>query len=193
MLKSVLLSFCVCFTPLLFSQSLGTFQRIEAGINGIGFSLETPVAKIITIESAIGFGPSYDLHEDEYFGGLASEMDWNWALLEPSFYASVYGKVFYNRGKRERKGKSLLLNTGKFIGLKAKYVSKSLSDPQRYSNTMLFNLNWGGQRNIGKHWLYGYSVGVGIGWNPDNGYSLMYPAFDFKIAYVLPFFSKGKP
>ncbi|NDV59954.1 hypothetical protein [Bacteroides sp. 519] len=188
MQRSIFLILFISVFNSLFSQDLGTYQKVEAGINGFAISLETPISSKMTFEGAIGVGPSYDLYDGD---GLLDNMDWHWALLEPSFHASVYGKYFYNRDKRAAKGKSLLLNSGNFFGVKVKYVSKSLSDPQYYSNTLLINLNWGGQRNIGKHWMYSYSVGLGYGYNMDYpSYSLFYPAFDFKIAYVLPFFSK---
>lgn len=169
------------------AQDFGTFPKVEAGINGIGLALEMPVSNKITIEPAIGFGPSYDMADDN---SLTGKMGWHWALFEPSLHGSVYGKYFYNKTKRENKNKSLWLNSGNFIGLKVKYVSRSLSSPRYYSNTILTNLNWGGQFNIGKHWTYSYSIGMGYGYNMDGSYGLFYPAFDLKIAYVLPFFTK---
>ena len=187
------ISFCiVCslFASIVFSQELGTYQKVELGINGIGISLEIPATQKLTIEPAIGFGPSYDLNN--HGDALTDKMDWHWALLEPSLHVSVHGKLFYGRDKRAEKGKSMILNSGQFIGLKIKYVSKSLSDPQYYCNTLLTNINWGVQQSLGKHFLFSCSVGVGYGRNLDYSYGLFYPALDAKIAYVLPFFSKGK-
>lgn len=188
MKKKILLVFLLSASVKLMAQELKIYQKIEVGINGIGMSLEVPISEKIVIEPYIGVGPSYDL--SNFGDALADKMDWHWALLEPSFHGAVYGKFLYNRSGRAKKGKSLLFNSGNFIGAKIKYISKSLSDPQFYTNTLLFNLNWGGQRNIGKHWTYSYSVGIGYGRNLDYSYGLFYPAFDLKIAYVLPFFSK---
>lgn len=178
------------FNLSLFSQQTGTFQKLDLGINGLSMSLEIPLADKITVEPAIGLGPSYDLHNSGE-SGLTDKMDWHWTLLEPSFHASVYGKFFYNRNARIAKKKSLRFNSGNYIGLKVKYVSKELSsDYHLYSNTLLLNLHWGGQYNIGKHWFYSYALGIGYGNNLDRSYGLLYPAFDVKIGYVLPFFSK---
>ncbi len=171
------------------NSSLKTYEKIDVGINGFGLALETPLNQKILSEFYIGLGPSYDLHEDI---SINHSMSWHWTLLEPSFHASVYGKYYYNRENRMAKGKSLLLNSGNFIGLKVKYISKSLSDPSYYSNTILANLNWGLQRNLGKHWVYDFSFGLGYGYNMDNPYSMLYPALDLKIAYVFPFFDKKK-
>ena len=167
------------------SQSLQTIQKIGIGINGLDVAMEIPLAENITIEPAVGLGPSYDISGWDSGGVIL-----HWALVEPSVHVSVYGKFFYNRNKRMLKGKSMLLNSGKFIGLKVKYVSKPLTDYEYHDmdNTLLANLNWGGQRNIGHHWNYSYSVGLGYGYNLDYSRSTFYPAFDLKIAYVLPWF-----
>ncbi len=170
-------------------SSLNTYEKIDLGINGIGLSLETPLSRKILSEFAIGLGPSYDIYDED---GITQSMDWHWALLEPSFYCSAYGKFYYNREKRLNKGKSLLFNTGNFVGLKVKYVSQSLSSPQYYSNTLLANLNWGAQYALGKHWVYSFSFGLGYGYNMDTSYGMFYPAMDLKFSYVLPFFDKGK-
>ena len=169
------------------SQSLETIPKIGLGINGLDFSIEIPVTEKITIEPAIGFGPSYDFSDKD---ALTKKMGWHWALLEPSVHASMYGKFFYNRDNRIRKGKSLLFNSGKFIGAKVKYVSKPLTSDEFHgqTNTFIANLNWGGQRNIGRSWNYSYSVGLGYGHNLDFSYGTFCPAFDLKVAYVLPLF-----
>lgn len=192
-LRVPLVSFFSLMSLISFAQvkqkdsDLETFEKIDLGINGLNVTVETPLSKKILGEFAIGVGPSYDFHDDD---GLTNSMDYHWAILEPSFHASAYGKYYYNREKRLSKGKSLLLNSGNFVGLKVKYVSKSLSSPQFYTNTILANLNWGLQRNIGKHWTYSFSTGLGFGYNMDDSYSMFYPALDLKISYVLPFFDK---
>lgn len=188
--KALSLIVFVIFSNIASAQDFGTFTKVEVGINGLGVALEMPVADRFTIEPAIGVGASYDLDKSD--DSLTGKMGWHWAILEPSFHGSVYGKYFYNKAKRANKNKSLWINSGNFIGVKVKYVSKSLSSPQYYSNTILTNLNWGGQFNLGRHWMYSYSVGMGYGYNTDTSYGLFYPAFDLKIAYVLPFLNKKK-
>lgn len=189
--KSKLLFLVVFFALLLqastlSSQSLKTVPKIGLGINGLEFSVEIPLAEKISIEPAIGFGPSYDFSDKD---ALTKKMGWHWALLEPSVHASLYGKFFYSRNKRISKGKSMLFNSGHFIGVKVKYLSKPLTNDELHgqTNTLLANLNWGAQRNLGSHWNYSYSVGLGYGRNLDYSYGTFYPAFDLKIAYVLSF------
>lgn len=172
----------------LHSQSLQTIQKLGLGINGLELAVEIPVAENITIEPAVGLGPSYDFHDDDIFMGRSGV---GLALLEPSFHVSAHGKFFYSRDKRMRKRKSMLFNSGKFVGVKVKYVSKPLTNYEYHGkhNTLLANLNWGGQRNIGKYWNYSYSLGIGYGHNLDYSYGTLYPALDLKVAYVLPLFN----
>ena len=173
--------FCSLFiTNTLYSQELQTVSRIGLGINGLDLAVELPIAKKITIEPSIGLGPSYDFGEGE---ALTFRMDWHWTLLNPSVHLGVNGKFIYNH-----KSEPKLFNSANFIGLKVKYVSKPLTDEIHYlTNTLLTNLNWGGQRNIGRHWIFSYSLGAGYGYNLDEPYGLFYPAFDLKFAYVLPY------
>ena len=171
----------------LHSQSLQTIQKMGLGINGLDLAVEIPLAENITIEPAIGLGPSYDFREDDIFMGRSGS---HWALLEPSVHVSAHGKFFYNRDKRIQKRKSMLLNSGKFIGVKVKYVSTPLTNDEYHgqTNTLIANLNWGGQRNIGKYWNYSYFLGVSYGRNLDSSYGTLYPGIDLKVAYVLPLF-----
>lgn len=172
-----------------FSQELQMLEKLGLGINGLDLSVEIPVAKKITIEPSVGFGPSYSFYGD---GALTANMGWTLYLIEPSVHLGLNSKLFYNREKRQRKGKSIQLNSGHFFGLKAKYVSKPLTNGlHAENNVLLANLNWGGQHNMGRHWHYSYSVGVGYGRNLDFSWGTFYPAFDFKFAYILPL-RKGK-
>ena len=184
----VLLFALLLQTSTVSSQSLETVPKVGLGINGLDFSVEIPIAENIIIEPAIGFGPSYDFSDMD---ALTKKLGWNWTLLEPSGHASMYGKFFYNRDKRISKNRSMLFNSGNFIGVKVKYVSKPLTNEEYHgkTNTLLANLNWGGQRNIGSHWNYSYSVGLGYGRNLDFAYGMFYPAIDLKVAYILPWFN----
>lgn len=193
--KNKLLFFILLFAMLIKAstvscQSLQVVPKVGLGINGLDFSIEIPVGEKITIEPAVGLGPSYDFRDMD---ALTKKVGYHWAWLEPSVHSSVYGKFFYNRDKLMSKDKSLLFNSGNFIGVKVKYVSEPYTSDENHEqyNTLIANLNWGGQHNIGSHWNYSYSVGLGYGHNLVFSYGTFYPAFDIKVAYVLPFL-RGK-
>ena len=174
----------------LHSQELQMVPQIGLGTNGLDFSLEIPIAEKFTIEPAIGLGPSYDFRDRD---ALFSKMGKHLILSAPSVHVSANGKFFFDRERRIRKGKSLLFNSGSFIGAKVEYVSLPLTSDKFHgqSNTLITSLSIGGQLNIGRYWKYGVTLGLGYGRNLDFSYGTFYPAYDFKVAYVLPFL-RGK-
>lgn len=185
----VLLLALIIHTGALHSQSLQTISTIGLGTNGLDFSIEIPVAEKFTIEPAIGLGPSYDFSDRD---GVFPKLGKHWALSKPSVHVSANSKFFYDRARRLRKDKSLLFNSGSFIGVKVEYVSKPLTSDKFHgqTNTLLTMLSLGGQRNIGRYWRYSFYWGLGYGRNLEYSYGTFYPAYDFKVAYVLPLFSK---
>ena len=168
------------------SQGLQMVPQVGLGTNGLEFSIEIPVAEKFTLEPAIGFGPSYDFRDRD---ALFSKMGKHLILSAPSVHVSANGKFFFDRERRMRKGKSLLFNSGTFIGAKVEYVSQPLTSDKYHgqSNTIIASLSIGGQRNIGRYWKYSVFLGLGYGRNLDFSYGTFYPAYDFKVAYVLPF------
>lgn len=163
---------------------------VGLGSKGIEFSIEIPIAKKFIIEPAIGLGQSYDFSDRD---GMFPKLGTHWALSKPSVHLSANSKFFYDRARRLRKGKSLLFNSGSFIGAKVEYVTKPLTNDKFHgqTNTLLASLNLGGQSNIGKYWRYSLSFGLGYGRNLEYSYGTFYPAADIKVGYVLPFL-RGK-
>ena len=182
----ILLFFLLVQANILRSQSLQTIPKIGLGINGVDFSIEIPVDKKITIEPAVGVGPTYKKTDWDEYVPPSNEISY----FDQGLHVSMYGKYLYNRNRRLNKGKSLHLNSGNFIGMKVWYVSKPFNNEEYLYNTILVNLNWGGQRNIGRYWIYSYSLGLGWGYNIDIPYDCLHLAIDLKMAYVLPFLSK---
>lgn len=102
--------------------------------NGLDLAVEIPVAERITIEPAVEFGPR----------------GWISNLMDPSLHLSMQGKFIYNRNKRKSEGKSLLFNSGNFIGVKVKYVYKLINAVHRAEDVIFTRVNWGRQRGIGQ-------------------------------------------
>lgn len=171
----------------LHSQRLHILPTIGLGSKGIDFSIEIPIAKKFIIEPAIGLGQSYDFSDRD---GVFPKLGTHWALSKPSVHLSANSKFFFDRARRLRKGKSLLFNSGSFIGAKVEYVTKPLTNDKFHgqTNTLLASLNLGLQSNIGKYWRYSLSFGLGYGRNLEYSYGTFYPAADIKVGYVLPLF-----
>lgn len=83
-IKNILLSIILLITTsnYVLAQDFKTFEKLELGINGLALAVEMPVTNKITIEPAIGFGPSYHFTNNGY---VTASMNVTWALLQPSF------------------------------------------------------------------------------------------------------------
>ncbi|MBE7169320.1 MAG: hypothetical protein INR73_01955 [Williamsia sp.] len=184
MKRTTLLAF---FTALLFSasgqsqqptRSLSSLVKIDGGLQGLGLSLEPGLSNKITADLAAGAGGGYDIAE--------SSLSYNLSLNHPAFYFSLTPKYYYNLEKRIRKGKTTLLNSGNYIGIRLKYVTPNngqTDDDTR--NSILVNIHWGMQRALGSHWLFNAHAGAGYAQDIDYNFGTIYPALDFKFAYVL--------
>ncbi|MDR1883821.1 MAG: hypothetical protein LBR26_13725 [Prevotella sp.] len=170
------------------AQKTGIYRKLEAGINGIGTSLEIPASNRMAVEPVIGAVPGY-MHNEKY--GQSNKTNWYKALPKSGFHGSTYGKFLYTGDAKSRK-RRFLLDSDNFTGVKVKYVSATRSRPQYLSNTILANLNWGGRFNTGKQGLCNHSSGTGYDRNFEYSYGLFYPAFDLTIAYVSPFSTRRR-
>jgi len=186
--KIILLTFFLGCTHLSFAQStvspttLSTLTKVDAGFQGIGVTYEPRLFDKVTLDLSAGAGGGYDIAE----GSLNYKFD----LLKPAFYFSLTPKYFYNRNARSRQGKSTLLNSGNYIGLRVKYVTPADRQTDETRNSILTNIHWGIQRAIGHNWSFNSHLGVGYAQDIDYNFGTIYPAIDIKFSYV---FSKQKP
>lgn len=129
----------------------------------------------------MGAGGGYDIAE----GYLNYKLE----LRKPAFYYSLTPKYFYNRNSRSLRGKSILLNSGNYIGLRLKYVTPNDRQTDLTRNSILTNIHWGIQRAIGSSWTFNSHIGVGYAQDIDYNFGTLYPAIDFKVSYI---FAKPK-
>jgi hypothetical protein len=94
-------------------------------------------------------------------------------------------KYFYNRTWRNNQGKTTLLNSGNYIGLRLKYVTPSDSQTDFTRNSILTNIHWGIQRAIGTNWTFNSHIGIGYAQDIDYNFGTIYPTIDFKVSYIL--------
>ncbi|TAG08466.1 MAG: hypothetical protein EAZ41_10295, partial [Sphingobacteriia bacterium] len=107
-------------------------------------------------------------------------------LRKPAFYFSVTPKYFYNRTSSSIKGKSTLFNSGNYFGLRLKYVTPNDRQSDLTRNSILTNIHWGIQRAIGNNWTLNSHLGLGYAQDIDYSFGTIYPAFDFKVSYIIP-------
>lgn len=159
---------------------LKTYSKIDLSFSGLGFAIETPISDRVLLEFAVGLGAGYKVNEDFKY-----RMYFN----DPAIYSSVAAKYYINKKTQVKKGTSERLNSGNFFALKSKYVTPTLRDSKTW-DTMLVALHWGLQRNIGKHFVYQLTLGIGGAIDMDDKTSThltLYPDVNFRFSYILPF------
>lgn len=181
MKKTTLFIFSLCSAAILFGQGtpdtrLVTLARFDLGHLGIGFTYEPRITDKMVIELSGGAGGGYNLS-----GGTFYHV---WKFVQPAFYFSATPKFYYNRQKRFDKGKSLLNNSGNYLGLRVRYTTPGVGPDDDLRDTGLINLHWGIQRPIGEKWTFTTHVGLGYAQDLVSRNGMFYPAFDLRFSYI---------
>ena len=183
MKKILLATSSILFMHFTYGQSsstdakLSTLTKLDFGLQGIGLTYEPRLSNKITVDLSLGAGGGYDIAE--------GHLNYKLELLHPAFYFSLTPKYFYNRNSRNIKGKTTLLNSGNYVGLRIKYVTLNNRANDLTRNSLLTNIHWGIQRAIANKWTFNSQVGVGYAQDVDYNFGTIYPAVDFKISYIL--------
>jgi hypothetical protein len=156
-------------------SELSSLAKIDLGLQGIGFTYEPRISNTLTIDLSAGFGGGYDISEESI----------EYKFLEPALYFSATPKYFYNLQKRINNGKTVLHNSGNYIGLRFTYNTPLDKGSDIIRNSFLTNIHWGIQRAIGAHWTINSHIGVGYAKDVDYNFGTIYPALDFKFSYIL--------
>lgn len=151
--------------------------KLDLGLQGIGLTYEPRLSDKLTMDISAGAGGAYDIAE--------SSLTYSFILTHPAFYFSLTPKYFYNKEKRIRKGKNTLLNSGNYIGLRLKYATPIEKQGDDVRNSFLVNAHWGMQRALGTRWIFNAHAGAGYALDVEYNFGTVYPALDFKFAYVL--------
>jgi hypothetical protein len=183
MRKMGLLAICFCFITTLYGQTkkaVTSLTKLDLGLQGIGFSYEPKLFHNSTIDLCAGVGGGYDIYEGGQF---------TYYPLRPALYLSLTPKYFYNIQRRINKERNTLLNSANYFGVRIKYVKTFSPQTDLYKpisdEAVLTNIHWGIQRSIGGHWLFNTHAGVGFAIDGDCSCGTIYPALDFKFAYVI--------
>ena len=180
MKKLILLTSFLCFLNVTYGQknktdtTLSSLAKIDLGLQGIGFTYEARISNHLTTDLSAGIGGGYNIAE----GSIEYE------LLKPALYVSVTPKYFYNLDKRLARGKTLLYNSGNYIGARFTFNTPVGEKTDIIRNSFLANIHWGIQRAIGGHWLFNSHIGVGYAQDIDYNFGTIYPALDLKFSYV---------
>lgn len=163
------------------SNPLRSQTKLNLELQGVGLSVEPVIGHSLTIDFSGGIGTGgYDIS--------TNSLTYVVAPLNPTLFVSINPKFYYNRARREAKGKNTALNAGNYFGLRVKYTSKGLAEGNETYDALLFNAHWGMQRALGKRWTMNTHFGLGYAMDAtdlNNSSGTIYPALDLKFSYVL--------
>lgn len=158
-----------------------TQTKVDIGYEGIALAYDVKVLPSTTMDLNVGIGGYYDISE--------SNFDYYLNPTKPAVFVSINPKYFYNQRQRAENGKNTNLNSGNYIGIKAKYSSKSTSSKVFSDEVLLYNIHWGVQRALGTNTLWSAYAGVGYGDRVNSNVGTLYPVLGIKFSY-LPFLAQ---
>jgi hypothetical protein len=183
-MKKIIYLFTLLFIGNLFAQeeSLEKQFKLEFNFISTGISYEIPINKKFLLDISAGVGGGYRFND-----GFSAEWIFNSPLAA---FGKTELKYYYNRSKREKKGKINLNNSGNYIAFQTKYNSRRFSIANDSSieplNSVLLNeIHWGLQRSLGTNWLFNFHLGFGLARDFDFSKNSIYPALGLKFSYKL--------
>ncbi len=156
------------------TENLG---KVTLGLHGPEVNFEWALSNQFVWENSFGVGM-----------GMAtdgSEISYDWDLGAPTPYLKSELKFLYNFDKRVSKGKNTANNSANYIGLQTKY---SFGDGRRFSilnPSLLTDIHWGLQRDLGSKFLINSHIGVGILHDFDYQKTSVSPTFKVAFNYIL--------
>ncbi|MBS9774898.1 MAG: hypothetical protein KGV59_07065 [Tenacibaculum sp.] len=149
---------------------------IDATILGAGVFYEYPLSNKILSEISVGIGSS--------FVYAAPTVGFRLSTYRP--YSRVALKWYYNREKRLKKGKSISLNVGNFIGIQNKIMYGYGNNPKHNDLAYMMNeIYWGSQAKLDGKLLLDYHFGLGYFLVNDRGFDGFFPTIGIKLKYIL--------
>ena len=159
------------------AEELASITKLDIGMQGIGVTFERRIASNTTIDFSLGIGAGYNIIRN----GLGV---W-WRPHQPTAYIAITPKFYYNLDKRSSKGKTTELNSGNYLGVRVKFITRSISESSYARDALMMNLHWGMQRAISHRWSFNFHAGIGYitdATDLQNTEGNLYPAIDFKFS-----------
>jgi len=149
---------------------------VEVGTHGVdlGYNILVGEKSFLTIEAGAGSGLNVNDGSAEYV----------FSFKNPVPYTKLSYAINYNKRKREEKGKSLKNNSGNFVELQMKYSFGDKKDID-LNKTLLSEIHWGIQRNLGSKFYFRTHIGIGFLRDFDFKDSNITPTLGIKFGYII--------
>ena len=183
MKKSVLLLvFMSLFISEIFAQKSNTtlysFPKVELGFQGMGVGYEIALGGKTLIDVNAGLGGGYTVN---------TGVNYEWGFIDPAFYAITEFRYYYNLPKRLSKNRNMGNNAGNYVGAQVKYATSeifNIATNISLHNTLLTEVHWGIQRNLGKKFLFNLHLGLGYAYDYYWDTGGLYVAFGVKFGFM---------
>ncbi len=180
----LLLVFMSFFISEIFSQQektpmLTSHPKIELGFQGLGVGYEFALGGKTVIDINAGLGGGYTVNN--------GTVSYEWGFIDPAFYAITEFRYYYNLPKRLAKNRNRGNNAGNYVGAQVKYATRevfNISSNVDLHNTLLTEVHWGIQRNLGKKYIFNLHLGLGYAYDYDQDTGGLYLAIGAKFGYL---------
>lgn len=156
------------------TENLG---KVSLAFHGPEVSYEWALSNEFVWENSFGLGMGMSTN------GNSNSYDWD--LSSPTPFLKSELKYLYNFAKRVAKGKDTQNNSANYIGLQTKY---SFGDGRAYSilnQSLLTEIHWGLQRNLGSRFLINTHIGLGILNDFEYQKAAVSPTFKVAFSYII--------
>lgn len=148
---------------------------------GIGVAYEIPIGKRSIAEFSTGIGAVFGI-TNEKSGAVFGRHHY-------AYYFQVQDKLYYNLEKRKEKEKTLLNNTGNYIGASFKWTSRRINywdnHPEIFANHVgHISFFWGLQRPIGKAVLVDFNLGATCIFDFETKRYEVIPLLKLRFSYI---------
>lgn len=154
-------------------KNLDNFGKIELGLHGLNAGYELPVSNKLVWENALGMGMGMSVPN-----GAKYTLD----FARPVPFLKSRLKFVYNLNKRKNKGRNIFNNAGNYLALQTKY-SFGNSHTLSLNSSMLTEIHWGIQRNLGGGFIFNTQIGLGYLRDFDLNGAALSPTLGFSFGY----------
>lgn len=155
-------------------NNLENFGKIELGFHGLQFGYELPISNKFVWENALGAGMGMNADN--------SSATYSLDIIRPVPFLKSELKFVYNINRRIKKEKITVNNSGNYIALQTKY-SFGKGENTTYNRSMLTELHWGIQRNLGGNFIFNTHIGLGYLGDFDTNNGAFSPTFGLAFGY----------
>ncbi len=158
---------------------LVSHPKIELGLQGLGVGYEFALGGKTLIDVNAGLGGGYTVYN--------GTVNYEWGIIDPAFYMITEFRYYYSLKKRLAKNRNRGNNAGNYVGAQIKYATPevfNIASNINLHNTLLTEVHWGIQRNLGKKFLLNLHLGLGYAYDYQQETGGLYIAFGLKFGLM---------